>query len=248
MGISTVYGQGRIVNVEDPKLTVYLPSSPDKSKSAVIICPGGGYSYVAKAHEGHNWAHFFNNLGIACGVLEYTLPNGNPSIPLGDVEKAFNIMTDSASVWNIDSTKIGIMGSSAGGHLAATASTHPSMKIHPAFQILFYPVISLENPITHLGTRQSFLGENADEKTVADYSAFNNVNSTTPPAFIVLSADDKGVVPDNSILYFSALTKSGVPAALMIYPTGGHGWGYNSGFPYHDQMLSELTAWLKKLY
>lgn len=247
MGAGAACGQGRIANIAAPKLTVYLPSSPDKSGRAVIVCPGGGYSYVAAAHEGHDWAHYFNNLGIVCGVLEYNLPAGDRTIPLGDVEKAFKIMADSAAVWKIDSTRIGIMGSSAGGHLAATSSTHPSMNIRPAFQILFYPVISLESAITHSGTRRNFLGENPDEQSVAEFSAYNNVSAATPPAFIALSADDKGVVPENSLCYFSALTKAGVPAAMMIYPTGGHGWGYRASFRYHDQMLDELTAWLKAL-
>lgn len=237
--------QGRIVVIEKPKMTVYLPSHSVGSGKSVIVCPGGGYSHLAKNHEGHDWAHWFNDNGIACAVLEYRMPKGDRNIPLADVDAAFKVMKDSATVWKINPDSIGIMGSSAGGHLAATVSTHPTAASSPAFQILFYPVVSLDSLITHKGTRKNFLGENAGDDIVAEYSSENKVSASTSPAFIALSADDGAVSPENSLRYFSALNRAGVSAAMFIYPTGGHGWGYRPGFKYHSQMLGELKAWLE---
>ncbi len=241
----TAMSQPRVVVLENPKMTVFLPSVANGS--AVIACPGGGYSHLARGHEGFDWAHFFNNLGFVYAVVEYSMPNGDRELPLGDVRSAYKIMSDSAEAWGVNRDRIGIMGSSAGGHLASSVATHPTAGCRPAFQILFYPVISLDNSITHKGTRKGFLGENPDDQLVAQWSSHNNVDRGTPPAFIVLSGDDKAVSPQNSILYFNALTKAGVPATLHIYPTGGHGWGYRPTFKYHDVMLNELAEWLKNL-
>lgn len=242
-----VAAQTRIVEFSNPRLHVFLPPAGTANGKAVVACPGGGYSHLATAHEGYNWAPFFNNLGFAYAVLEYRMPNGDRTIPTGDVDAAFKIMTDSAAVWNFDPGQIGIMGSSAGGHLASTMSTHQTENCRPAFQILFYPVISLENEITHQGTRKGFLGENPSEELVNSFSAFNQVNESTPKAFITLSSDDKAVPPMNSLKYYAAMQKAGIPVTMAIYPTGGHGWGYRTSFKYHDMMLAELTRWLKDL-
>ena len=205
------HSRGRVVTTSNPAMTVYLPAAPASNGRAIIACPGGGYSHLAKDHEGHLWAHFFNNLGIAYAVLEYNMPKGDGRVPVGDVEKAFELLADSASVWKINPDNIGIMGSSAGGHL---------------------------------GTRRGFLGDSPSEAMVKEFSSDCKVSESTPRAFIALSADDRAVVPENSIRYFSALSAHGVPAAMFIYPTGGHGWGYRSNFKYHSQVLEELRAWL----
>lgn len=239
--------KSRTISLANPKLTVYLPSAPDGSGRMVVICPGGGYSHLAVNHEGHDWAHFFNDKGIACAVLEYSMPGGDRSVPIHDVEAAFKIISDSASMWDVDPAKIGIMGSSAGGHLAAISSVSEAVNVNPAFQILFYPVISLDETITHAGTRSNFLGKDPSDELVRNFSSENKVDSSAPPTFIALSADDKAVPPENSLRYFAALQKAGVPVAMFIYPVGGHGWGYRKNFKFHDEMLHELSSWLDTL-
>ncbi|MDE6582672.1 MAG: alpha/beta hydrolase, partial [Duncaniella sp.] len=143
--------------------------------------------------------------------------------------------------------KLGVMGSSAGGHLASTSATHLPAGERPAFQILFYPVISMDSTLTHPGSRRNLLGENPAEQTVTAYSNDTRVDAFTPPAFIALSGDDKAVPPANSIRYYSALQPLGIPASLHVYPTGGHGWGFRPKFKYHNQMLNELERWLETL-
>lgn len=239
------FAKGRVIEFESPRMTVYLPPQPNGR--AIVACPGGGYSHLATDHEGHNWAPFYNQLGYAYAVLEYRMPGGDRSIPMGDVEAAFKLMVDSADQWHFKADKIGIMGSSAGGHLASTMATHPGQYCKPAFQVLFYPVISLENDITHQGTRRGFLGEVPTDELAAAWSNFNNVTAQTPPAFLALSSDDKAVPAQNSLRYVTALVENGVPASLHIYPVGGHGWGYRTTFKYHQQVLAELAAWLKTL-
>lgn len=244
---SPVHSQSRVIEFQTPKMKVFLPPSNISNGKAVVACPGGGYSHLAIHHEGYDWAPFFNNLGFAYAVVEYKLPYGNKSIPMEDVRECFRILTDSASSWKISPDRIGIMGSSAGGHLASTIATHLTEKCRPAFQILFYPVISLDNSITHQGTRKGFLGETSSEKEAAEWSSDKNVGPQTAPAFLVLSSDDKTVPPANSLRYYQALIANNIPAAMFIYPTGGHGWGYRTNFKYHEQMLQELTAWLKTI-
>ena len=241
------WSQGRIITIDTPKMTVYLPANQDPSGRSIVVCPGGGYSHLATNHEGHAWAAFYNNLGIACAVLEYQMPETQRQRLLDEVESAFKIMADSAAVWKIAADQIGIQGSSAGGHLASTVATHPHGPMKPAYQVLFYPVISLDPAITHKGTRDRFVGPDADKALTDQWSNHLNVTPQTPTAFITLSADDRAVPPVNSINYFEALLRNGVPAAMFCYPTGGHGWGYKTSFKYHHQMLAELTAWLQNL-
>lgn len=237
--------QSRVIEFDSPKMKVFLPPAGLGNGKAVVACPGGGYSHLARNHEGYFWAPFFNNLGIALAVVEYEMPNGDRTIPMSDVEETFKILTDSAEVWKINPDSIGVMGSSAGGHLASTMSTHPTAICKPAFQILFYPVISLDESITHAGTRRGFLGENPSQELVEQWSSDKQVTAETPRAFMVLCSDDKVVVPMNSINYYNALVENNVPAAMFIYPKGGHGWGSRDKFVNHDQMIAELTAWLK---
>ena len=242
-----IFAQSKVVEFDSPKMKVFLPPKNTENGKAIIACPGGGYTHLAQNHEGYYWAPFFNNLGFAYAVVEYNFPMGDKDIPMNDVKTAFKILTDSAENWNLKPDKIGIMGSSAGGHLASALATHPTSTCSPAFQILFYPVISLEKDVTHSGTRKGFLGESPSAEEVAEWSSNKKVDSTTSPVFMALCSDDKVVKPMNSILYYNALVENQVPVAMFIYPEGGHGWGYRSKFKQREQMLQELTAWLKNI-
>lgn len=231
------------------ELTVYLPDAKKATGRAVVCCPGGGYSHLAMDHEGHQWATFFNNQGIALIVLKYRMPHGNPMVPISDAEQAIKIVRRNAVEWHIDRTNIGIMGFSAGGHLASTIATHSTGEAAPNFQILFYPVITMDPAFTHKGSHDNFLGTNHSKKDMkrleADYSNDLQVNRTTPRAFIALSDDDKAVPAANGFSYYEYLYKYDVPASIHIYPTGGHGWGYRESFTYHYQMIFELKGWLE---
>jgi acetyl esterase/lipase len=237
--------QSRVITFDNPKLTVFLPPKGLENGKAVIACPGGGYTHLAKDHEGMHWAPYFNNMGVAYAVLEYSLPYGDKTVPMKDVEKAFKVLTDSAEVWKINSEAIGIMGSSAGGHLASTAATHQTEVCKPAFQILFYPVISMDAEITHKGSRNALLGEKPSQADVDLYSNEKQVTANTPRAFIALCTDDDVVKADNSVRYYTALLHAGVPASMFIYPKGGHGWGFRTHVAFHDIVLDELALWLK---
>lgn len=226
-----------------PCIRLYLPKAQQPTK-AVVICPGGGYGHLAMSYEGYDWGPFFNEQGIAVIVLKYRMPNGNREVPMSDAYEAIRYTKEHASKWNINADEIGIMGFSAGGHLASTVATHASEELRPAFQILFYPVISMEPKYTHGGSRKQFLGEKVTEELVKEFSNEYQVDSLTPRAFIALSDDDKGVVPMNSIRYYSALKEKGTPAAMYIYPSGGHGWGIKDSFKFRNEMLTELKAWL----
>lgn len=216
-------------------------TSPAKT---ILILPGGGYQHHAMEHEGYDWVPFFNNQGINVAVLKYKLPNGNPEIPFEDVKNTFKALKEKAEELNVDPDKIGIMGFSAGGHLASTYATHVENDHKPAFQILFYPVISFQPELVHKGSRDNLLGENIDEETLMEYSNESQVTKDTPPA-ILFHSDDDGFVPrQNSIFYYLNLNKEGVPASLHIYPVGGHGWGFRETFPFHEVMLKELETWL----
>lgn len=231
------------------EMTIYLPDSKKATGRAVVCCPGGGYTHLAMDHEGHQWATFFNNQGIALIVVKYRMPHGNPMVPISDAEQAIKIVRRNAVEWHIDHTNIGIMGFSAGGHLASTIATHSTGEAAPNFQILFYPVITMDPAFTHKGSHDNFLGTNHSKKDMkrleADYSNDLQVNRTTPRAFIALSDDDKAVPAANGFSYYEYLYKYDVPASIHIYPTGGHGWGYRESFTYHYQMIFELKGWLE---
>jgi len=232
------------------EMTVYLPDAKKATGRAVVCCPGGGYSHLAMDHEGHQWATFFNNQGIALIVLKYRMPHGNPMIPISDAEQAMKTVRRNAVEWHIDRTNVGIMGFSAGGHLASTIATHSTGEAAPDFQILFYPVITMDPAFTHKGSHDNLLGTSHSKKDMkrleADYSNDLRVNRTTPRAFIALSDDDKAVPAANGFSYYEYLYKHDVPASIHIYPTGGHGWGYRESFTYHYQMVFELKGWLER--
>lgn len=235
----------RVVEVESPKMRVFLPDADKATGRAVVALPGGAYAMLATGHEGYDWAGFFNDRGIAFAVVEYRLPHGDRSLSIGDAEAAMRIVRDSAEVWHINPGDVGIMGSSAGGHLASTVATHAEGNARPDFQILFYPVITMDKSYTHMGSHDNLLGKDASESLENEFSNEKQVSSTTPRAFIVFSDDDNVVPPMNGVNYYSALHRAGVPATFHIYPSGGHGWGCLPRFKYHDEMVADLSAWLK---
>lgn len=230
-------------------LTCYLPANP--TGRAVVDCPGGGYSHLAMEHEGYDWAEYFNKQGIAFFVLKYRMPHGDRTIPIGDALKAMRTVRDSADVWHINRKDVGIMGFSAGGHLASTISTHADYEACPNFSILFYPVISMNEKITHKGSCVNFLGEErlTNPGLVDAYSNDKAVRGHfTPRAILLMSNDDKAVPPvTNGVAYYSAMQRAGNECELHVYPSGGHGWGFRTTFKHHEQMVDDLTAWLRGL-
>lgn len=231
-------------------MIVCLPDSDKATGRAVVVCPGGGYEGLAMENEGTNWIPFFTDRGIACMILTYRMPHGDLTIPVSDAEKAITTVRDSAEVWNINPYDVGIMGSSAGGHLASTLATHAPTKARPDFQILFYPVITMDESRTHAGSVRSFLGEKRhDRKYVELYSNELQVRRhVTPPALILLATDDTLVPPvPNGVAYFAALRNADIPAAMYAYAEGEHGFGSQTNFVYHKQLLEDMTSWLDHL-
>ena len=227
------------------QMVAFLPEKP--TGRAIVGIPGGGYSVLSNTHEGTQWSQWLNQRGIAYFVVNYRLPNGDRTIPMGDVEKGFRIVRDSAAVWGIHPHDVGIMGFSAGGHLASVISTHSPYEVRPDFTILFYPVISMDERVSHVYSCRNFMGE--DQKNpdlVHDFSTQNAVKRhLTPPAVIFMSSDDNLVPPvTNGVAYYSAMRNAGNECSMYIYPTGGHGWGCGPWFKYHDQLLTEFGNWL----
>ena len=227
-----------------PLLQVYAIKD-GAPKRAVVICPGGGYAALATIHEGANWNFFFNRNDVAVLMLTYRLPHGNHEVPASDVYQAIRLAKQHAKEWNIDPDQIGVMGSSAGGHLASTVATHAPDDVRPAFQILFYPVITMDKRYTHMGTHDNLIGKDASPEMEALYSNEKQVTEKTPRAFIVLADDDDVVPAINSAWYYAALKEHGVPANLHVYPTGGHGFGNMQTWKYNAPMLIDLADWLK---
>lgn len=229
----------KTMKVTNPTIEFYPASSNDSSHTAVVICPGGAYWLLAVGHEGADVAKWFNSMGISAFVLKYRLPNDaimeDKSIgPLQDVQEAVRIVRRNAKAWNIDPNKIGVMGFSAGGHLASTASTHFNEKVYegsdstsarPDFSLLIYPVISMDPSITHKGSENNLLGINPTDEQVKRFSNELQVNSETPPAFLVHSLDDGAVPVQNSINYALAMKKFKIPCEVHIFESGGHGYG-----------------------
>lgn len=229
----------------ESELHCFLPQYP--SGRAIIDCPGGAYGGLAFDKEGTDWAEFFNKQGIAYFTLKYRMPKGNPDIPLTDAQNAVRLVRDSAKVWHINRQDVGIMGFSAGGHLAAMVSTMAPFDARPDFSILVYPVINASERWGHSGTSRRLLGDKrTDSLTLARYTLDNLVNHyATPPALILLSNDDRTVPPyTNGVAYYTAMRKAGNDCTMHIYQKGGHGYGYKSSFPYHREMLDDITTWL----
>ena len=227
------------------RVRVFLPAENKNTRRAVVICPGGGYSHLAIEHEGYDWATFFNQEGIAAIVLKYRMPHGKYEVPISDAEEAIKLVRERSAEWRINPDDVGIMGFSAGGHLASTIATHSVKDAKPNFQILFYPVISMNPEFTHRDSHDNLLGEKPRKKREIEFSNDMQVSRTTPRAWIALSFNDDVVMPINGSNYYTELYKHDVPACIHVYPTGGHGWGFRSSFDYHIEMLLELKAWLK---
>lgn len=227
------------------KVRVYLPNDREATGRAVIICPGGGYNHLEIENEGYDWGEYFQNQGIAALVLKYRMPNGKPEVPVADAEQAMKLARMNAAAWKISRNEVGIMGFSAGGHLAATIATQSRGEAKPDFQILFYPVISMTEGFGHDESFHNFLGKRPSKHEQKKYSADLNVSRVTPRAFIALSDDDNVVPPANGVNYYMELYKNDVPGSLHVYPGGGHGWGSKIGFRYNQEMMMDLKAWMR---
>ncbi|MHC4532864.1 MAG: alpha/beta hydrolase [Planctomycetota bacterium] len=231
---------------DKPTLTIYLPAKEKATGAAVVICPGGGYGHLAMDHEGHQIAQWLNSFGVAGFILQYRHSKrgagyGHPA-PLQDVQRAVRTVRSRAKEWKVDPTRIGILGFSAGGHLASSAGTHfqnryndirdsiDKVSCRPDFMILIYPVISFTESFTHKGSRRNLLGNNPERELVENMSNERQVTAQTPPTFLVHGNDDKGVPPENSIFFYLALRKAKVPAEMHIYENGRHGFGLGKNF------------------
>jgi acetyl esterase/lipase len=251
----------RISKVSRPSLHIYLPPKEKSTGAAVVICPGGGYWILAAGHEGADVAHRFNEMGVAAFVLKYRIPDEkymrNTAIgPLQDAQRAIQVVREKAKEWGIAKNKIGIMGFSAGGHLASTAGTHfkksfiPNPKktsLRPDFMVLVYPVISfVDTTVMHSGSSSKLLGNSASFEQKKKFSSELQVTGETPPTFLVHAKDD-GVKVDNSILFNNALLRHGVFSAMYLYEKGGHGFGmYNKAS--NVLWMDLIERWLKKMY
>lgn len=233
---------------EIPTISVYLPppsaDGSQGSRSAVVICPGGGYGHLAMEKEGHEVARWFARSGVAGVVLKYRLPNAaGREAPLQDARRALQMVREDSEQWRVDPSRLGIMGFSAGGHLAAAASVQLT-EGGPNFSILIYPVISMDAAVTHGGSRRNLLGDEPDEDLLRRYSSELQVDGQTPPAFLVHTSDDP-VKVQNSLLYYSALQSAGVAAELHIFSHGGHGYGMRRPDLPVGVWPQLLTAWMQ---
>ncbi|MDO4824361.1 MAG: alpha/beta hydrolase [Bacteroidales bacterium] len=230
-------------DLAEATMIVYKAQRPNGI--CILECPGGGYTVRSDSHEGKNMADWFNSLGITYCVLEYRMPFGFWQVPLNDAEKGMKIIREHASEWGVK--KVGVMGCSAGGHLASTLATHySSEETRPDFQILMYPVITMDRSFTHMGSFDNLFGQNPSQELIDKFSNEKQVTAKTPPAIMILSADDNTVDPRNSIEYYYALRKAKVSATLHIYPTGGHGYGNQERFPYKREWTAEVEKWLRQ--
>lgn len=254
-----------IENVQVPTLEVYLPSKRNVTGKAVIICPGGGYQGLAYDWEGTDIAKWLNSKGIAAFILKYRLPNSESVIlghnaPLQDAQRAMRLVRNDSEKWGISKNQIGIMGFSAGGHLASTLGTHydydnenaipntiDSLSARPDFMILVYPVITMTNSNSHQGSKRKLIGENPQQELVNFYSNELHVNSNTPSTFLIHATDDKAVPVINSILFYQALEQAGVYSEMHIYPTGGHGFSLAIGKGHLQTWTDRLYDWIKSL-
>ncbi|HEX2935401.1 MAG TPA: alpha/beta hydrolase [Bacteroidales bacterium] len=250
------FTNGMYRGVTTPTLEIYLPEKDKATGTAVIIIPGGGYSVVVYQGEGVSNAKQLAKQGIACFVLKYRLPDDQTMTdkkigPLQDVQQAIKFVRENASKWGINPAKVGIMGFSAGGHLASTGATHyktaliensNNTNLRPDFQVLVYPVISMQDNLTHADSRKQLLGSNPSKEDVDQFSGELQVDANTPPAYITHAADDKVVDVDNSIFYFEKLRHNKVPVEMHIYPAGGHGFVFRQ-----EGWTEPLVKWINKL-
>lgn len=246
---------------DKPSLTIYLPAKQKATGAAVVICPGGGYGHLAMDHEGHQIARWLNSFGVAGFILQYRHSRsgsgyGHPA-PLQDAQRAVRTVRARAKKWNVDPARIGILGFSAGGHLASSAGTHfqnrysdakdsiDKVSCRPDFMILIYPVISFTESFTHKGSRRNLLGNNPDRELVENLSNERQVTPETPPTFLVHGNDDTGVPAENSIFFYLALRKAKVPAEMHIYENGRHGFGLGKNLGPVSSWPTRCQDWMK---
>lgn len=260
--VSEAGGDGitRVSQVSEPQLIAYFPLKEKNTGKAVVIFPGGGYGILAIDHEGHDIAKRLTEKGIAAFVVKYRLPNDaimeDKSIgPLQDAQRAIQLVRENAAKWGIKDGQVGIAGFSAGGHLAATLGTHyakafiPNAKktsLRPDFMLLGYPVITMDETFTHMGSRTNLLGASPSVAQIKNYSNEKQVTSDTPPTFLVHAEDDKVVPIENSESFRDALIREKVPVHLMTYEKGGHGFGLNNPTS-NEQWLEHFIAWLNQI-
>ena len=245
-------------DADKPSLTIYLPAAGAGNGSAVVVCPGGGYGGLAVAHEGRQVAYWYNSFGVAAFILKYRVaPRYHHPAPLNDAQRALRWVRSHAAEFGVAPERIGIMGFSAGGHLASTAGTHfdrgnpnspdpvERASCRPDFLVLCYPVISFTTPYAHRGSMRNLLGDNPDPKLVEYLSSEKQVSADTPPAFLFHTTADSGVPAENSILFYMALHEKGVPAELHIYERGPHGVGLAPFEPVLSTWGDRLKDWMK---
>ena len=250
-----------VEQVSEPQLFVFLPPAGKENGAAVLICPGGGYQGLVMTYEGSGIAKWLNDNGIAAIVLKYRLPSDlimqDKSIgPLQDAQEAIRVIRRNSAEWKINPSKIGVIGFSAGGHLASTLSTHYAEKVYepsdntsarPDFSILIYPVITFDSTFTHAGSRINLIGKNPSEESVRHFSNELQIDAKTPPAFLVHAADDNVVPVKNSIVYFEGLQRFKIPCELHIFQKGGHGFGLSAGKGTQSAWPDLCISWLKEI-
>jgi acetyl esterase/lipase len=245
------YEDGRVSNVSEPTLTVYRPAPDRANGTAVIVCPGGGYARLAVDREGEQHARWLGTLGVTAFVLKYRMAEFGHPAPLQDVLRAVRLVRADAARWQVRPERIGIMGSSAGGHLAASAGTlfdHPlgrtgapldAVRARPDFLMLMYPVIAMEGPAVHAGSRDALLGKHPSAADLRLLSVDKQVTGATPPTLLIHTQEDATVPVENSILFYQALTRARVPADMYLFERGAHGMGMRAG-------LGTATAWPRR--
>ncbi|MEZ4826566.1 MAG: alpha/beta hydrolase [Bacteroidia bacterium] len=253
----------RLAKVKIPGLEVHLPPDSIATGTGVIICPGGGYTILAWDWEGTDIANWYNQQGIAAFILQYRLPHWMSSecrstVALADAQRAIRLVRSKASEYKIDPAKIGIMGFSAGGHLASTAGTHfdkgikdskdavDRVSCRPDFMVLMYPVVTMDTTFAHRGSRTNLIGENPSKESEIYYSNEKQITPETPPTILIHADDDKSVVPENSVNFYLNLRKNGVPAAMHIFTTGGHGFSLAKGKGPAEIWPQLVLDWLKE--
>lgn len=252
-----IIAEGRISNVSVPTLTIYAPAVDRPNGTAVIVCPGGGYSYVSNEREGVQYANWLSTLGITSFVLKYRMAEFGHPAPLQDVLRAVRIVRSRATEFKINPDRIGVMGSSAGGHLTASAGTlfnHAAGKTsapldavsaRPDFLILMYPVITMKDPFAHAGSRKSLLGAHPSAELLQLMSLEDQVTPATPPTLLIHTQEDRTVPVENSIAFYQALTRAKVPAEMYLFEHGGHGIGMRDGLGTASNWPKRAEEWLR---
>ncbi len=257
LGAEVVDANGKVTHIEDPTLQYFPPAIDRPNGTAIVICPGGGYVGISRLREGVQYANWLSTLGVASFVLTSRIGEYGHPAPLQDVLRAIRVVRSRATEFRIDPARIGVMGSSAGGHLAACAGTlfehplgrteHPldAVSARPDFMVLLYPVITFEDPFAHAGSRRALIGPEPAPELVQLLSLENQVGPATPPAFIVHTQADKSVPVENSLRFFRALTAAGVSAELHVFPEGGHGIGMRDGLGTASDWPRRAEEWLR---